>query len=247
MIEAFRAAGLPLYVAYYRRALPRFLEVRNLIAAGALGRVTSVACAFYAPRHRDVDPARLPWRLDAGQSGGGLVMDLASHALDIIDFLLGPLTDVHGAAANLASAHAVEDSVTLSFRAGEVPGVGIWNFASSESQDVLLVTATEGRAQLSVFGDDPVRVIRAGAVSEIARPNPEHIQQPLIQTVVNDLLGRGSCPSTGRERGAHQPRAGPGARGLLRRPRRRVLAAAGHLAGQAPGEGRRVSMAGASR
>ncbi len=78
-----------------------------------------------------------------------------------------------------------------------MPGVGIWNFASSESQDMLLITGTEGRLQLSVFGNEPVRLVRAGDVTEIERPNPQHIQQPLIQTVVDDLLGRGRCPSTG--------------------------------------------------
>lgn len=197
MIEAFRAAGLPLYVAYYRRALPRFLEVKKLIDSGALGRITSVACGYYSPRHRDAAGAGgLPWRLEAAQSGGGLALDLASHALDIIDFLLGPLQDVHGTAANLASDHSLEDSVTLSFRAGATPGVGIWNFAASESQDMLLVAGTEARAHLSVFGDEPVRLVRGGAVTELARPNPPHIQQPLIQTVVDELLGRGTCPST---------------------------------------------------
>jgi 1,5-anhydro-D-fructose reductase (1,5-anhydro-D-mannitol-forming) len=193
MIGAFRDADLPLYVAYYRRGLPRFLKVKDLVDGGALGTVTSVACAFY----RDLDAAHLPWRLDAEQSGGGLAMDLASHALDVIDFLLGPLAQVHGAAANLASACAVEDSVTLSFRAGRAPGIGIWNFASSETQDMLLVTGTEARAQLSVFGNEPVRLVRGGSVTEFDLPNPDHIQQPLIQTVVDDLLGRGASPSTG--------------------------------------------------
>ena len=231
-------AGLPLYVAYYRRALPRFLEVKKLIESGALGTVTSVACGYYSPRHRDgTSGAAAPWRLDAAQSGGGLALDLASHALDVIDFLLGPLEDVHGTAANLASAHALEDSVTLSFRAGAVPGIAVWNFASSESQDMLLVTGTEARVQLSVFGNEPVRLVRGGSVTEIERPNPQHIQQPLIQTVVDDLLGRGTLPQHGRERRAHQPRARRGARRLLRRPRRRVLAAARHLAGP-PGAGR---------
>ncbi len=198
MIEAFRAAHLPLYVAYYRRGLPRFLEVKKLIDSGALGMVTSVACAYYAPRHRDAATAgALPWRLDASQSGGGLALDLASHALDIIDFLLGPLEDVHGAAANLASAHPLEDSLTISFRAGATPGIGIWNFAASESQDMLLVTGTEARVQLSVFGNEPIRLLRAGSATEIERSNPQHIQQPLIQTVVDDLLGRGACASTG--------------------------------------------------
>ena len=197
MIRAFRDAGLPLYVAYYRRGLQRFLKIGELIASGALGRVTSVACAFYSPRHREAAQQALPWRLDAQQSGGGLALDLASHALDIIDFLLGPLEGVHGSAANLASPYAVEDSLTLSYAAGGVPGIGIWNFASSVSQDVLLIQGTEARVQMSVFGDEPVRLIRGGDTTELALPNPPHIQQPLIQSVVDDLLGRGTCPSTG--------------------------------------------------
>jgi len=229
MIEAFRDAGLPLYVAYYRRALPRFLKVKELIDSGALGLVTSVACGFYAPRHREVDPVHLPWRLSAEHAGGGLAMDLASHALDTIDFLVGPLEEVNGTAANLASPHAVEDSVTISFRAGRVPGVGIWNFASSESQDLLLITGSEALVQLSVFGNEPVRLVRGGGVTELALPNPQHVQQPLIQTAVDDLLGRGTCPS----RGARQPRARPRARLVLRRPRRCVLGAERKLAGPA--------------
>jgi predicted dehydrogenase len=198
MVEAFGSAGLPLYVAYYRRALPRFLEVKRLIDSGALGTVTSVAIAYYSPRQRDVRPDEaMPWRLDAAQSGGGLFLDLASHALDIIDFLLGPLAEVHGTAANVASAHSLEDCVTLSFRAGAVPGAAVWNFAAAESQDTLLVTGTQGRVQLSVFGNEPLRVTRGGSTTEIERPNPQHVQQPLIQAVVDDLLGRGVCPSTG--------------------------------------------------
>ena len=42
MVEAFRAKGLPLFVAYYRRALPRFLKAKERIDAGALGKVTGV-------------------------------------------------------------------------------------------------------------------------------------------------------------------------------------------------------------
>jgi 1,5-anhydro-D-fructose reductase (1,5-anhydro-D-mannitol-forming) len=205
MRDAFAAAGVPLFAAYYRRALPRFLETRALIESGALGRVSSVACAFYGPRHLAVDPAALPWRLDARESGGGLAMDLASHAVDIIDFLLGPLSDVRGSAANVASPHDVEDVLTVSFRAGDTPGIAVWNFASSQTQDILMITGTVGRVQLSVFGDEPLRVWRGDQVTEVSRPNPQHVQQPLIQSVVDDLLGRGRCASTG-ESGARASR-----------------------------------------
>jgi len=53
MIEAFARAGLPLFVAYYRRRLPRFLEVEKLLREGALGKLTGVRYVASAPRHRD--------------------------------------------------------------------------------------------------------------------------------------------------------------------------------------------------
>ena len=195
MVRAFREAGIPLFVAYYRRALPRFLKVRELLEAGALGVLTGVLCRNSS--HRRIDPRALPWRLTAEHGGGGLIMDLGSHALDIIDFLLGPLSDVRGTATNRASAYDVEDSVAVSFRAGGIPGLGMWNFASSETEDSLEITGTEGRLALSVFGTDPLRVLRGGEVEEITVPHPEHVQQPLVQTVVDALRGRGSCESTG--------------------------------------------------
>jgi len=54
------------------------------------------------------DPATLQsWRLSADQSGGGLFMDLASHTLDLLDHLLGPIELVHGIAVNRSAASAV--------------------------------------------------------------------------------------------------------------------------------------------
>ena len=87
--------------------------------------------------------------------------------------------------------------MTLHFRAGGVPGVGIWNFASLVQEDILEISGTDGRITLSVFGSEPVFLTGPSGRKEFDLPNPEHIQQPLIQTVVDELLGRGTCPSTG--------------------------------------------------
>ncbi len=167
---------------------------KELLERGALGRPTGVRYQWAEPRHRDAAGA---WRIDAALAGGGLFLDLGSHLLDLLDFQLGPLTCVAGAAANLASPSAVEDTVTMSFDTGGVPGAAAWNFASALRTDVLEIGGTEGRLALSCFGNEPPRLETAAGVVTFDRPNPPHVQQPLIQTVVDDLLGRGTCPSTG--------------------------------------------------
>lgn len=197
MVRSFHDAGLPLYVAYYRRGMPRFLRVKEIVDSGVLGTITSVTLRLSDGAQRDVDPSSLPWRLVARESGGGLFLDVGSHGLDIVDFLLGPLEDVHGLAARRASTYDVEDVVSLSFRVGGVPGTGLWDFASSRREDCLEINGTRARLLVSVFGQEPIRLLRGDAVEEIAAPYPAHVQAPLVQTIVDDLLGRGRCPSTG--------------------------------------------------
>jgi 1,5-anhydro-D-fructose reductase (1,5-anhydro-D-mannitol-forming) len=198
MVEAFAAAKLPLFVAYYRRVLPRFVKCKELIDSGRLGHITAVNYRQSLPGHQNLDPKNLPWRLEASHSGGGLFMDIGSHTLDILDHLLGPLQNCAGTARNLASPHAVEDSVVMNFQtAGGALGTGHWNFASSIHEDIIEITGTAARISLSTFGNDPVRLLTANTEERFNLPNPPHVHQPLIQLMVNDLLGNGKCPSTG--------------------------------------------------
>ena len=201
MVQAFAARNLPLFVAYYRRALPRFVEARNLIASGCLGQVTSVSCRFSAPRavprtHNE----KTPWRLVAEHSGGGLFLDLASHTLDILDFLFGPLQAVDGLAGNLGGGE-VEDAVTMHFRLpGGALGAATWNFVAFQREDTIQITGPAGRLTLSTFGNEPLELETAAGKELLDRPNPAHIQQPLIQSIVDELRGVSGarCPSTGQ-------------------------------------------------
>lgn len=198
IVSAFQTAGAPVFVAYYRRCLPRFTQVKSLLADNALGTVTGIRLHFACPPPAMNAPGNPPWRLDAENAGAGLFLDLGSHALDLFDFLFGPLLNVHGRAANNATPLPIEDSVAMTFAtASGALGAATWNFASAVSTDEVVIEGTAGRLAFSVFGNEPLRLQTRDGLQTFDRPNPQHVQQPLIQTVVDALLGRGECPSTG--------------------------------------------------
>ncbi|WP_310500106.1 Gfo/Idh/MocA family oxidoreductase [Paenibacillus qinlingensis] len=198
MIAACEAAGVPLFVAYYRRGLPKFVEIKRLIDSGVIGDVRFVQSSYLQPT-RDYQEGLEPWRIQPELSGGGLFVDLASHALDILDYVLGPIGEVKGFASNQTGKHKVEDIVTTSyaFESG-VMGTGVWSFNSYKHLDLNEIVGSLGKLSFSTFSGD-LRIETAdGAVQELTIPNPPHVQQPLIQMIVDDLRGIGQSPSTGR-------------------------------------------------
>lgn len=199
MIEGCRSAGVPLFVAYYRRALARFLKIKELMDASAIGDVHFVTVTFYQPvREEERDRENLPWRVIPEIAGGGHFVDLASHMLDFLDYALGPIRSVEGFAGNQAGLYAAEDIVTgtFVFESG-VHGAGAWCFSAFEEVDRTEIVGSEGRITYSTFGTDPVVLVTNDGVQEFAIEYPPHVQQPLIQTVVDALNGAGECPSTG--------------------------------------------------
>jgi predicted dehydrogenase len=202
MIEACEQAGVPLFVAYYRRRLPAFLKVKQLVESGAVGDVRFVSIALYRPPEKqDLDSENLPWRVIPEIAGGGYFFDLGSHQLDFLDYVFGPIVLARGHAANQAGSYPAEDIVcaNFAFESG-VLGNGTWCFTASESAKVerTEIIGSAGKIVYSNFDLDlPVRLETDAGVEEFQTPTPQHVQQPLIQTVVDELQGRGRCPSTG--------------------------------------------------
>jgi predicted dehydrogenase len=198
MIKACRSAGVPLFVAYYRRALARFLKIKELIDADAIGDIRFVTITLYQkPRPEELDPENLPWRVIPEIAGGGRFVDLASHMLDFLDYVLGPIHSVQGFAANQQNYYPAEDIVTgtFVFEPG-VHGVGVWNFGSFDEVDLTEIVGSQGKISFSTYDDEPAVLTTSGDATELAIEYPSHVQQPLIQTVVDELIGVGRCPST---------------------------------------------------
>src|SRR5262245_9980831 len=142
MNEAFRAARVPLWVAYYLRALPRFLKVRQLLHDRAIGQLTSIHIRLTDPLATGA--AASAWRVNPDIAGAGLFLDLASHCFDIVDFLAGPITSAAGFAINSGGSYAAEDVTAAAFQIGtNVVGTGIWNFNAPASGDAIAFIGSE--------------------------------------------------------------------------------------------------------
>lgn len=199
MIDACRDAGVPLFVAYYRRALSRFLKIKELLDQQAIGQVRLVNITFHQPlRPDELDPDNLPWRVIPDIAGGGRFVDLASHMLDFLDYVLGPIRSAEGFAANQAGKFPAEDIVSgaFVFESG-VLGAGAWCFTSFDELDRTEIVGDQGKITYSTFDAHPIILTTNDGRTEFSIDYPPHVQQPLIQTVVDALNRIGDCPSTG--------------------------------------------------
>jgi predicted dehydrogenase len=196
MVHACAVAEVPLFVAYYRRTMPRFEVIHQLLDDGAIGTVRTVNVSLL--RRDTTDRANQPWRVNPSIAGGGFFVDLGSHTLDVFDHWFSPITQVAAQAWNRAGSYPAEDTVTMTWvHANGVQGTGTWCFCAGRATDDIVIEGTNGTLMTSSFGQEPVRLVTDAGERLIEAPYPEHVQQPLIQTIVDELHGRGTCPSTG--------------------------------------------------
>jgi predicted dehydrogenase len=197
MIKACKEAGVPLFVAYYRRGLDYFRKIKELLDGGAIGNVRFVSMKQYQPANVAAGQ-ELPWRLDPKESGGGLFLDLASHTLDVMDYLLGPIREATGGAGNQAGLYEAEDIVTGSFEfQSGVRGVGVWCFSAYAHADINEIVGDKGRLTFDTFGNELITLETAQGTEQFRIGKPRHIQQNLIQLIVDELRGGAPSPSDG--------------------------------------------------
>jgi len=203
MINACRKADVPLFTAYYRRTLPGFLKVKELIDNGKIGEVRFVNIEMYQPLRPDIvaNPEN-NWRVIPEIAGGGYFHDLASHQLDYLDFVFGPIAESKGIAVNQAHIYPADDIVAASFRfESGVIGSGMWCFTTDavSEKDSVRIVGSKGELTFNTFGSPMIInvVSQDTGNEEFSFSHTQPIQQPLIQAIVDELRGVGNSPSTG--------------------------------------------------
>jgi len=198
MVDICNQLEIPLFVAYYRRALPRFLKVKQIIDSGQLGEIKEVQVQLLQPAKENDMAGQPNWRVNPKIAGCGYFCDLASHIFDLLQFLLGDIKHASGTTKNIGQHYEAEDFVQADFQfKNGVHGSGTWNFNHDSDWDRTKIIGTRGEVEYTHFAEADVTVRTKTREKHFEIPNPLHIQQPLIQLIVDQLRGVGKCPSTG--------------------------------------------------
>lgn len=195
-----KETGVPCFVAYYRRELPYFKKVKEIIGSGVIGEVQNVQIRYSSPpRKEDFNRKHLPWRVIPDIAGGGYFYDMAAHQLDFIQELFGVITHARGYSSNRGHLYDAEDSVSACFQfENGLPGSGSWCFVGHEShiEDRIEVLGDKGTLCFSMFSYTPIHLHTSQGIQTIDIPNPPHVQLPLIKNIVETLQGTSHCSCT---------------------------------------------------
>ncbi len=199
ILEAFNKKNISLFVAYYRRSLPRFEKVKSLLDNETTGTIRHINWQFHKPAN-DIDISqKYNWRTDKKIAYGGYYDDLASHGLDLFTHLLGDIKNVSGISSNQQGFYSAMDAITGNWiHENGITGSGYWNFGAFERKDEVEIIGSKGKIAFSVFNEAPIRIITSTKQESIVIENPKHIQYYHVENMKNALQNNTKHPSTGK-------------------------------------------------
>jgi 1,5-anhydro-D-fructose reductase (1,5-anhydro-D-mannitol-forming) len=196
--ESFKEKSVPLFVSYYRRSLPRFLQIKKWIDSKCIGEVRHIRWHLSKPTTKQDLSDNYNWRTDVKIATAGYFDDLASHGLDLFVFLLGNIKEASGVSLNQQGLYSAKDAVSASWlHESGITGSGSWNFGSSIREDIVEIYGSKGKIIFSVFQDIPVVLTNDEGETKLTIEHPENIQLYHVQKMHESLTSNSVHPSDG--------------------------------------------------
>lgn len=183
-------------IAHYRRNLPAFQKVKELLDANSIGKILFANITILQSTTNNViAKTEDNWRLKPETSGGGYFHDIAPHQIDLMYHYFGKIKKAEGFSTSTQN-NKVADIVNgiIEFENG-IQFRGIWNFIASEKdvKDECKIYGENGTITFSFYGEEVFLNI-ADKKEVFSFENPTHVQQPLIAQTVNYFLGTATNP-----------------------------------------------------
>jgi 1,5-anhydro-D-fructose reductase (1,5-anhydro-D-mannitol-forming) len=191
MLQAAESSGKTLGVAYYRRSYPKVQRAKQLLAAGMIG--IPVLAELTSHAWFDGQGSR-SWLIDPAKAGGGPLFDVASHRIDVLNFIFGQPLRVSAQLSNVVHHYAVEDNATVMIEyAGGVRGIVDVRWHSKVNRDDCRIRGTEGEMELSPLNGP--NLVYAGT-RENLRPH-SNLHYPMLENFVDAVEGKAPLLASG--------------------------------------------------
>lgn len=196
--EAFKEKNTPLFVAYYRRSLPRFTQVKEWLDNGEIGEIRQINWRLTKSASEADVSGDYNWRTDFEIAPGGYFDDLASHGLDLFTYHLGNIREVYGISGNQQGFYKAKDAIVACWlHDNGIMGTGSWNFGASTDGDTVEILGSEGSITFSVFDEKPLILDNSEGCRELFIAHPDNVQLHHVENMRDDLFGKGTYPSNG--------------------------------------------------
>lgn len=196
--EAFKQKQIPLFVAYYRRSLPRFDQIKKWLEANSIGAIRHINWHLSKPASPQDLSGLYNWRTDAAIAKGGYFDDLASHGLDLFNYLLGNIKEVSGISINQQNLYSSKDALVACWlHESGITGTGSWNFGTATREDKVIIYGSQGSIEFSIFDETPVILSNENGKIELFIEHPENVQLHHVQQMKDQLSDQGIHPSNG--------------------------------------------------
>jgi 1,5-anhydro-D-fructose reductase (1,5-anhydro-D-mannitol-forming) len=191
MLQAGEQSGKTFGVAYYRRCYPKVQRAKQLLAAGAIGK--PVVAELTNHMWFDGTGSR-SWLVDPAKAGGGPLFDIASHRIDVLNFLFGQPQRVAGQLSNVVHHYAVEDNASVLIEyAGGVRGMVDVRWHSKVKRDECWIRGTDGEMDLSPL-NGPDLVYPGGREN---LPPHANLHYPMLENFVDAVEGKAPLLASG--------------------------------------------------
>ena len=204
MAKIAREKKLKLVVAHYRNAQPLFNGIKQLLTKKVIGDVRFVKSELYKPS-LSVSELGIPknaWRVDPSIAGGGLFHDLAPHQFGLMNYFFGEAEKVSGISLNQGGLYKADDMVAgnILFKNGVLfSGIWCFNVSAEDEKDHCRVVGEKGSIAFTFFNQREVIVTVNGKKETFTYDILQHVQQPMIEKIVEYFLDEGPNPCSGEE------------------------------------------------
>ena len=192
MLRAAEETGRTLGIAYYRRMYAQVNRAKDLIHAGAIG----TPMYAFASSHDWYWPGGTSrsWLVDPVMAGGGPLYDIASHRIDLMNYLFGAPRAAKGFVSSVVHTGDVEDNATvmIEYESG-VRGVVDVRWHSRVQRDEFVIRGTEGEIDMSPLNSG--RLVYPGG--EESLPPHANLHFPCVQNFVDAVLDGVPLRATG--------------------------------------------------